>query len=377
MADDSTETDVDEGVERILVVTAHPDDVDFGSAGSVATWTDAGIEVVYCIVTDGDAGGFDRDVPRHVMAETRRAEQTAAAKVVGVTELHFLGHPDGRLEPTLDLRRDISRVIRQVRPQRVVAQSPERSYERIYASHPDHLAAGEATLCAVYPDARNPFAHPGAARRRGARAVDGRRGVDRWRAGEPPDRFVDITDVFDRKLEALLLPREPAPRARRARGPAARVEHDARRGRGLPDGPPGRGLLPASPRPRDRVAARSPRSRRVARLSSRSRCGSLRRACIARSPSLTSSRVIVRLTMSPRSSLPVSTRPMSFGKSRRTWAEPYTVPSSRFSWRMSGKLGIVIIASLRGTPTAIVVPPARVQLNACAMRSAFPMTSNA
>ena len=78
--------------ERVLIITAHPDDVDFGAAGSVATWTDAGIDVTYCIVTDGDAGGFDRAVARHVMAETRRAEQTAAAKTVGVTDLVFLEH---------------------------------------------------------------------------------------------------------------------------------------------------------------------------------------------------------------------------------------------------------------------------------------------
>src|SRR3954454_5297258 len=148
------------GVERVLVVTAHPDDVDFGAAGSVATWTDAGVEVTYCIVTDGDAGGFDPAVPRDQIGGIRRAEQTAAASAVGVSDLVFLGYPDGRLQPTIELRRDISRVIRQVRPQRVVTQSPERNYQRIYASHPDHLAAGEATLCAVYPDARNPYAHP-------------------------------------------------------------------------------------------------------------------------------------------------------------------------------------------------------------------------
>jgi len=192
--------DQDEGVERILVVTAHPDDVDFGSAGSVATWTDAGIEVSYCIVTDGDAGGFDLDISRAEMAEIRRVEQTAAAKQVGVEDLTFLGYPDGRLEVSLDLRRDISRVIRRVRPQRVVGQSPERNYERIYASHPDHLATGEATLCAVYPDARNPFAHPELLAE----------GWEPWAVpevwlgvGGAPDRFVDITDVFDRKLDAL------------------------------------------------------------------------------------------------------------------------------------------------------------------------------
>lgn len=191
----------EDSVERVLVITAHPDDVDFGVAGSVATWTDAGIDVRYCIVTDGDAGGFDRSVSRRAMAELRRAEQTAAAKVVGVEDVVFLGYPDGRLESTLALRRDLSRVLRQLRPQRVVTQSPERNFQRIYASHPDHLAAGEAALCAVYPDARNPFAHP--------ELLDDE-GLEPWTVGEvwlmaaaEPNRFVDITDVFERKLEAL------------------------------------------------------------------------------------------------------------------------------------------------------------------------------
>ena len=91
----------DADIQRILVVAAHPDDVDFGTAGSVATWTDAGIEVSYCIVTDGDAGGFDPAVPRSEIPSIRRAEQTAAAKTVGVTDLHFLAYPDGRLETTI------------------------------------------------------------------------------------------------------------------------------------------------------------------------------------------------------------------------------------------------------------------------------------
>jgi LmbE family N-acetylglucosaminyl deacetylase len=190
----------DEGVERILVVTAHPDDVDFGSAGSIARWTDAGIEVTYCICTSGEAGGFDLTVPRATMIEIREAEQRAAAKVVGVSDVTFLGYPDGRLESSFDLRRDISREIRRVRPQRVLAQSPQRNLQSVYASHPDHLAAGEATMAAVYPDARNPFAHP--------ELLD--EGFEPWAAGEmylatagTPDVFVDITDTFDRKLEAL------------------------------------------------------------------------------------------------------------------------------------------------------------------------------
>jgi LmbE family N-acetylglucosaminyl deacetylase len=190
----------DDGVERILVVTAHPDDVDFGSAGSVAHWTDAGIEVSYCICTSGEAGGFDPSVPRPTMVEIREAEQRAAAKVLGVTDLTFLRHPDGRLESTIELRRDISRVIRQVRPQRVVGPTPERNYQSMYASHPDHRAAGEATLAAVYPDARNPFAHPELLEQ----------GFEPWAVDEmylatanPPDVFVDVTDTFERKLDAL------------------------------------------------------------------------------------------------------------------------------------------------------------------------------
>ncbi|MHB1924462.1 MAG: PIG-L deacetylase family protein [Acidimicrobiales bacterium] len=187
--------------ERVLVITAHPDDVDFGAAGTVATWVDQGLEVTYCIVTDGDAGGFDPAVPRSEIAGIRRAEQTAAAKTLGVTQLEFLGYPDGRLTPTIELRRDISRVIRQVRPDRVVCQSPERNYGRIFASHPDHLAAGEAALCAVYPDSRNPFAHPELA----AEGLEAHTVPEVWMMGAPNfDVYVDITEHFDAKLEALL-----------------------------------------------------------------------------------------------------------------------------------------------------------------------------
>jgi LmbE family N-acetylglucosaminyl deacetylase len=147
-------------VRRVLVVTAHPDDVDFGSAGTVAAFTSAGMDVTYCIVTNGDAGGSDREMSRSEMAALRQDEQRAAAAQVGVTDVRFLGHPDGMVQATPELRRDISRVIRAVRPERVITQSPERNWDFIFASHPDHLAAGEAAVCAVYPDARNPFAHP-------------------------------------------------------------------------------------------------------------------------------------------------------------------------------------------------------------------------
>lgn len=193
-------TDLDRTPERILVVAAHPDDVDFGAAGSVAVWTGAGARVTYCVVTDGDAGGFDPAVPRSDIPAIRRAEQTAAAAEVGVEDLIFLGYPDGRLQPTLELRRDLARVIRRVRPERVVAQSPERNWDRIFASHPDHLAAGEAAVCAVYPDARNPFAFPELL----AEGLEAHTVRELWLMASPAaDVFVDITSTFERKLAAL------------------------------------------------------------------------------------------------------------------------------------------------------------------------------
>jgi LmbE family N-acetylglucosaminyl deacetylase len=189
-----------EDVERALLVMAHPDDVDFSAAGTVATWTEAGIEVTYLIVTDGDAGGFDDDLPREEMAPLRRAEQLAAAKCVGVSDVRFLGYSDGRVEATLGLRRDIARVIRQVRPDRVVIPSPERNYQRLAPSHPDHRAVGSAALDAVYPDARNPYAFP-ELREEGHEAWVAR---EVWiTSGPAADHFVDVTDVFERKLAAL------------------------------------------------------------------------------------------------------------------------------------------------------------------------------
>ena len=182
----------------MLVVSAHPDDVDFGAAGTVAAFTDAGIHVSYCIVTDGDAGGDDRSMPRQVMASIRRDEQRAAAAVVGVDDVTFLAYPDGRLVPSMDLRRDITRVIRRVRPQRVIAQSPERMWDRIFASHPDHLAAGEAATCAVYPDARNPFSHPELLEE----GLEPHTVPELWlMAFDPPTIAVDI--AIERKLAAL------------------------------------------------------------------------------------------------------------------------------------------------------------------------------
>jgi len=191
----------DSEIRRILVVNAHPDDVDFSAAGTIALWTDAGIEVTYCSVTDGDAGGHDESVPRAEVPPLRRAEQTAAAKQVGVHDVRFLGYPDGRVEATLALRKDLARVIRQVRPDRLLSPSPERNYARLPANHPDHRAVGSSALDAVYPDARNPFAF---AELRAEEGLEPWTVREVWLPGGPaPNHCVDITASFGRKLAAL------------------------------------------------------------------------------------------------------------------------------------------------------------------------------
>jgi LmbE family N-acetylglucosaminyl deacetylase len=185
---------------KALVVVAHPDDIDFGVAGTVATLTDHGVEVVYGLVTSGQAGE-----PAHLspaeLTEIRQREQTEAAAVVGVHELHWLGFPDGHLVADLELRKAIARLIRVVRPDLVITQNPVRNLDRIYAAHPDHLAAGEATVSAVYPDARNGHSFP-------ELLAEGHEphAVPRlWlTAGTDSDLHVDVTDALDRKIEALL-----------------------------------------------------------------------------------------------------------------------------------------------------------------------------
>lgn len=191
--------DLTEPPTPVLVIVAHPDDIDFGIAGTMARLADAGAEITYCLATSGEAGAPD-DQKRADVAQVRENEQRSAASAVGVGDVRFLGQPDGRLEPNLELRLAISRIIREVRPQLVVTQNPERRWDSVYGSHPDHLAVGEATMAAVYPDARNPHAHVELL----AEGLEPHSVAEVWVAGlEPLDVFIDITEVFDRKLAAL------------------------------------------------------------------------------------------------------------------------------------------------------------------------------
>ncbi|MCH7789572.1 MAG: PIG-L family deacetylase [Acidobacteria bacterium] len=182
-----------------MVIVAHPDDIDFGMAGTAGALVDAGAEVSYCLVSSGEAG-IPEDMDRDELREMRIREQTAAAAAVGVSDLLWLGQPDGALVADLHLRKVISQAIREVKPDLVLTQSPERRWDRAFASHPDHLAVAEATMAAVYPDARNPHAHPEL-----AAAGHEPHAVNEVWVGmlEPVDVFVDISAVIDRKIKAL------------------------------------------------------------------------------------------------------------------------------------------------------------------------------
>ncbi|GAA1495690.1 PIG-L deacetylase family protein [Paeniglutamicibacter kerguelensis] len=188
-------------VRRVLCFGAHPDDLDFGASGTVAAWTAAGVHVEYCIMTDGDAGGFD-DRTAEEITEMRHAEQRAAAALVGVHTVHFMGERDGFLEPTHAVMKQVVELIRTVRPDVVLAMHPERNWARIQRSHPDHLACGEAVTRAIYPAVENPFSYPELE----AAGLAAYKLPWLWLYGSPTERenhAVDITSVFELKLEAL------------------------------------------------------------------------------------------------------------------------------------------------------------------------------
>ena len=194
---------------RALVVTAHPDDMEFGCAGTLAKWADQGAEVTLCIVTDGSTGTQDRDLMGERLRAIRIEESAAAAAVVGISELDWLGYQDGYVEYTLDLRRDIARAFRRHRPHRFIVVDPAPTIEDRFINHPDHRAVGLASLDVTLTAGTTPGHFP--------ELLD--EGLDPWRGlrevwiagpGSKP-RVVDITDTIDRKVEALMCHRSQLP----------------------------------------------------------------------------------------------------------------------------------------------------------------------
>ncbi|MFQ5914492.1 MAG: PIG-L deacetylase family protein [Nitrospinota bacterium] len=185
---------------RLLVIAAHPDDVDFTVAGTVALWTRAKKVVGYCIATSGEKG-FDEDLPLEERVRIREQEQRAAAQELGVEEVFFLRKPDGELKNNLDLQKDIVAVIRKFRPDVVITGDPGSSrFDNFYGFHRDHRAIAEAAYDSIYPAAGNRFYFPellasGLAPHEVKEAFFG--------PSISPDYYVDISETFDLKMKAL------------------------------------------------------------------------------------------------------------------------------------------------------------------------------
>jgi LmbE family N-acetylglucosaminyl deacetylase len=195
--------------KRGMVIVAHPDDAEFGCAGTVAALVRDGWEMFYVICSDGSGGGSDdaREVgpeARRHISEIRKREQRSACRILGVKEVHFLDYPDGSIEPTMDLRRDLVRLMRRYRPTRVFIQSPERTWTPVLAiprHHPDHLAAGEAAMRAIYPACQNPWDFPELLLHEG---LEPHRIREVYIMGAPTSNYhIDITGTLEMKLEAL------------------------------------------------------------------------------------------------------------------------------------------------------------------------------
>jgi LmbE family N-acetylglucosaminyl deacetylase len=188
------------GFANALVIFAHPDDAEFMCGGTVAAWVREGTDVHYCVVTDGSAGSNEPGVTREQMVPIREREQRAAAEVLGVASVTFLGFRDGELEVNLETRRAVTRVVRRVRPEVIVAPDPSRLWSGSgYVNHWDHKQAGTLALCAVMPDAPSRPQFPELLEE-GLEPFE----VPRlWLSAEEPDTFVDITKTIDVKLDAL------------------------------------------------------------------------------------------------------------------------------------------------------------------------------
>jgi LmbE family N-acetylglucosaminyl deacetylase len=183
--------------ESAMLIVAHPDDAEFTVAGTLAAWTAAGCRVTYVVCTDGNTGSHEPGMTRERLADIRRAEQRAACQVLGVQEVIFLGYDDGQLQPTLALRRDLVRAIRQVKPQVLITWDPTQLFlGDDYINHPDHRAAAQAALDAVAPACEMPLLWPEAGPPHKVRQV--------CVSGQAqPNLWVDITHTIETKIAAL------------------------------------------------------------------------------------------------------------------------------------------------------------------------------
>ena len=194
--------DQEQPFQRGMVIMAHPDDAEWTCSATVAKWCAEGWEVVYVLCTDGSKGSDDPEMTSEQLVKIREDEQREAGRVLGLKDVIFLGYPDSHLEPTMELRKDLAREIRRHRPDVVITENPVRGVnDHVYAGHPDHLAAGEATLSAVFPTARDRLTFPELL----DEGLEPHKVKEIWIAGggEGSDMFVDVADHMATAIKAL------------------------------------------------------------------------------------------------------------------------------------------------------------------------------
>ena len=213
----------DDPYRRAMVVVAHADDAELRCSGTVATWCKQGMEIVYVLCTDSSRGSRDRNMTPDKLAAIRVKEQRAAGKVLGLSDVVFLGYADGTLQPTLELRQDIAREIRRYKPDIFICQYPMRNLMGSgYLGHPDHIAAGEAALAAVFPSARDHLIF-GELLEEGFETHYVREVL--IMDHPEPDRWVDVTEGVDTAIKALMAHESQAV----ARNAADRIQEQRKR----------------------------------------------------------------------------------------------------------------------------------------------------
>lgn len=196
-----TESSAPDSPKRVLAIQAHPDDIEFGQAGTIAKWAREGAEITYCSLTSGDKGSADLEMTGEQLATMREAEQRRACEILGVKDVIFLRYHDATLVPDLDLRRVLTRVMRQVRPDVLLTFDPTaRIIDNSYINHPDHIATGEASLAAVFPSVRDRMTFPELL----AEGLEPHKVAHVYLyATDKPNAWIDVTDTIDLRIEAL------------------------------------------------------------------------------------------------------------------------------------------------------------------------------
>ncbi|HVL89454.1 MAG TPA: PIG-L deacetylase family protein [Actinomycetota bacterium] len=191
-------------ISRAMVIYAHPDDAEFGASGTVAKWVRAGVEVTYVMITNGGSGSSDPAMTREKLVEIRRAEQEAAAKVLGVAHVEFLGFEDGYLVVNEESRRAVARQVRRYKPDVIIGLDPTLRYTDFYTNHPDHIAAGDLVMFSINPDASTRLMFPELVEQEGLEPHKPKMLLlMNW--GAEPDHVEDISSTIDVKIEALSL----------------------------------------------------------------------------------------------------------------------------------------------------------------------------